>query len=258
MPIEEFNSPKLLRYYTTVAEGLHPKVHKALLAGITSGKLLALRRYLLAGPKKIEKNWAWDAEQERDFKADRSRYDAMEQALKKVKDAFQARCAGCTLHAKTEARNYERQLELWNQNEKKNGLEEKLRVLAREELVDEHYPDDPKPHDPSLHNFGEFLIKNGSPEILGGTTTNAPPGLSDHGQLTAFDFVVMKNGHLVAGTSTNKDYMRINWEQSGYAKSLKEAAEEANKALKPAAMFEGPLRAGRLYEPWHYKYVIQT
>ena len=49
---------------------------------------------------------------------------------------------------------------------------------------------------------------------------------------------------------------RLDWQRAGnYFNQV--VNEFPASPLKPAAQFEGPLCAGNLYEPWHYKYVAR-
>ena len=69
---------------------------------------------------------------------------------------------------------------------------------------------------------------------------NAAPGTSDHGQVRAVDFVVMRGREVVAGTT--RSTIAAAWTASGWAQRLVEAA--AGTRLR------GPLRVP--YEPWHW------
>jgi hypothetical protein len=70
--------------------------------------------------------------------------------------------------------------------------------------------------------------------------TSAAPGTSDHGQMRAVDFVVMKGGTIIADTTSST--IVPNWRVPGWEKALIEAA-------KPTKLM-GPLAAP--YEPWHW------
>jgi hypothetical protein len=69
---------------------------------------------------------------------------------------------------------------------------------------------------------------------------NAAPGTSDHGQVRAVDFVVMRGSELVAGTT--RSTIPSAWTAPGWAKKLADAV--AGTRLR------GPLRTP--YEPWHW------
>ena len=79
---------------------------------------------------------------------------------------------------------------------------------------------------------------------LSGSPSNATPGLSQHGQAKAFDFVVSRGRDVVAGTVTAT--IQEKWEDAGWTAKLKQAVQDAG------GKFVGPLPAP--YEPWHYIY----
>jgi hypothetical protein len=75
--------------------------------------------------------------------------------------------------------------------------------------------------------------------------TVATPGLSQHGQLRAFDFIIVQGDQIIAGASTGG--IGAIWDKSGWTEKLKVAITTAS------TKFSGPLAAPR--EPWHYTYM---
>jgi len=70
--------------------------------------------------------------------------------------------------------------------------------------------------------------------------TSAAPGTSDHGQMRAVDFVVMKNGKTIADVVSST--IIPNWRVPGWEKALIDAASTTK--------LKGPLPTP--YEPWHW------
>ena len=76
--------------------------------------------------------------------------------------------------------------------------------------------------------------------------TSAAPGTSDHGQDGAVDFVIKKNGLIIAGVSKPK--MQKDWSDTGYVDSRREATKGTDLV--------GPLiKDKKLWEAWHYRLV---
>ena len=88
----------------------------------------------------------------------------------------------------------------------------------------------------SVEGFATWLRERGVDPEPG----NAAPGTSDHGQVKAVDFVVMRGRELVAGTT--RSTIPSAWTAPGWAQKLVEAV--AGTRLR------GPLRTP--YEPWHW------
>ncbi len=210
-------------------------------------KLLALRGYIRHGEIKDEE-WAWTEQQSDDFKK-RREYKALMEAVKQVQNQFATANPEYTLRTNTKYRSLDTQINLWNKNDTVKNLGGVLIKKSLEEIAD--YPEIPT--DESLTKFRKFL----KTQDIGGSPSNATPGLSDHGHLDAFDFAVMKGSVIVAGTSTKNNYQRENWDKPGWTEKLKNIIETVNKNLKDGR-FEGPLHVGRLYEPWHYTYISMT
>ncbi len=128
------------------------------------------------------------------------------------------------------------QVDLWNQNPtvQRLGLELKTKLLKTLETL----PDTPDPT--SLQTFKKVLVEVG----LSGSPSNATPGLSQHGQAKAFDFVVFKGARSSLGPSPPRS--RKSGMTSGWTANLKKAVQDAG------GKFVGPLASP--YEPWHYIY----
>ena len=75
--------------------------------------------------------------------------------------------------------------------------------------------------------------------------TVAVPGLSQHGQLRAFDFMVVRGGRVIAGASTGS--IPTDWDGARWTERL------ADAICSVSDRFLGPLYDP--YEPWHYTYV---
>ena len=90
-------------------------------------------------------------------------------------------------------------------------------------------------------------------------TTNAAPGLTDHGLMQAADFVVYtRRGAPVAGASTSQASIDL-WEGRNantpvnFSAALNTAVRAFNRN-EPEARFDSQhLQAP--YEPWHYRYL---
>ena len=242
---------KLTRYIDEISLTMDPRAYKALQRiGFEPAKLLALRGYVRQGKIRDEK-WAWTKQQSDDFKKGRE-YERLMEAVKQVQNQFATANPGYTLNTKTEYRTLEDQINLWNQNHTVKHLGGVLIENSLEEIAD--YPEIPT--EESLTRFRKFLKAQNS-KAIGGSPSNATPGLSDHGHLNAFDFVVMKGSEIVAGTSTKNNYQQERWDKPGWTEKLKNIIETVNNNLKDGR-FEGPLKAGSLYEPWHYAYKSMT
>lgn len=195
-------------------------------------QLLALRRYLRLTGRRVKQQWAWSAEESvAHMKSAETK--ALLSEAERVRHQFAKANPGYYLEI-SPLRSLERQVKLWNQNNTVAVAGGGLLKAAISELEKPSYLDFPSPG--SVSSFSLFL-KNFrvNPE-----PTSAAPGTSDHGQMHAVDFVVMKGGRTVAGVESSR--IQLDWEQAGWTAKLKDAAE--------GTTFDGPLKAP--YEPWHY------
>jgi len=229
---------KLDRYLGGVAARLdaRPRGAVARIEGLHR-KLLAVRTYL-ARTGEIRSGWTWSDAQFERFRASGQYAEALAE-VEKVRSAFALLNPGYTLSVQTEVRTLSEQIGLWNSTGSVNTAGMQLLEACRRFIVDSTlYSDLPGTAD--LGRFRTALRKCAVKTV----PTVAVPGLSQHGQLRAFDFVVRKDGEIVAGTSTGD--IGVLWDRSGWGRRLQEAVEAAS------SRFEGPLRSPR--EPWHYTY----
>jgi len=231
---------KLQTYVGEIEKELETRIQGAL-TGMPSidRRLLAIRGYLRFPSMRrgsIDANWAWSNQDMEEFKKT-VEFTRMKDAVAGVKATFAAQNTGFTLGVDPDkVRSLESQVNLWNQNAtvQRLGLELKTKLLKTVEGL----PD--IPDDTSLKAFKKVLVE----AELSGTPSNATPGLSQHGQAKAFDFVVFKGRDVVAGTVTAT--LQEKWEDAGWTAKLKKAVQDAGNE------FVGPLPSP--YEPWHYVY----
>ena len=173
----------------------------------------------------IDDNWAWSNQHMEEFKKT-AEFTKMKKAVADVKAAFAAQNAGYTLGVDPDkVRSLETQIKLWNQNHTVHKLGRELKTKLLKAL--ETLPD--TPDEASLKAFKKVLVE----ARLSGTPSNATPGLSQHGQAKAFDFVVSKGRDVVAGTVTAT--IQEKWENAGWTAKLKKAVQDAG------GKFVGPL-----------------
>jgi hypothetical protein len=206
-------------------------------------QLLALRRYLRAQNREhrnLAAIWSLSAEEmsqsintrPTEDGASTLGYQLMSQAARVQRD-FAAANPGYRL-AVSPPRDLERQVALWNGNLA-------LRATARElcgRAVEE--AGKPKFELPAPLSAVEALTRWIQESRVNNEPGNAAPGTSDHGQLRAVDFVVMRAGVVIAGV--RRSTIPTEWTASGWARRLADAT--ANTILV------GPL--ARPYEPWHW------
>lgn len=231
---------KLKAYADAVEKELETEIQGALNGmPLMDRRVLAIRGYLrfpTMGRGSISANWAWSNQDMEEFKKT-TEFTKMKAAVADVKSTFAAQNVGFTLGVDPDkVRSLESQVELWNQNPtvQKLGLELKTELLKTLATL----PD--TPDEASLKAFKKVLIE----ARLSGTPSNATPGLSQHGQAKAFDFVVLKGRDVIASTQTAT--LKEKWDDAGWTAKLKKAVQEAGDK------FIGPLPAP--YEPWHYIY----
>ncbi len=149
-------------------------------------------------------------------------------------------------------RTMDDQIRLWNNNRNMPAQGTALLRLVERRLTRREYPD---PHtEASAQAFTDWFVALDDPE-----TTNAAPGLTDHGLIQAADFVVYtRRGAVVAGTSTSQDSIDL-WEGRNvntplnFSAALNTAVRDFNRA-EPEARFDNQ-HLQRPYEPWHYRYL---
>jgi hypothetical protein len=199
-------------------------------------RALALRRYLRMQNRQginIHSRWAWTPEQAKELSGTGKAKLLMEQAAK-AQEAFLKSNPGYSL-AVSPLRSVERQVELWNGNLSVNAAATQLFGLVLQKL-DEADFELPATH-VKVEKFATWLQnREVSPE-----PTSAAPGTSDHGQLRAVDFVVVRGRAVIAGTKTAR--IHAEWTATGWDKKLAEATTNTKLV--------GPLK--HPYEPWHWR-----
>jgi len=223
---------KLDAYFNALAQTFPSKVQEALrMIGQPSRQLLALRRYIRKA-KGLESQWVWSQEQIRSYQAS-PQFARVRMEIDKVRKKFEELNPGYTLGV-SPIRDLPRQVALWNGNKTVHAAAEDLKRKSLQEIV--NYPDAPDPT--SIEKFRAFLGHSSvNPE-----PTSAAPGLSDHGQMHAVDFIIMQGHQKIADTVTAT--IGTKWDASGWTKKLNDAVTLSK------SLFIGPLQHPR--EPWHY------
>lgn len=196
-------------------------------------QLLALRRYLRLGGKKVHANWAWTAEQAERFLKEGTGKLLAEEATK-VQKAFSTSNPGYSLLI-SPLRSLTRQVRLWNANNSVQKAGNRLLKDMIEELKNEEdYPAAPTGVSTSIFK----VVLRGA--AVTPEPTSAAPGTSDHGQMRAVDFVVVRGQTIVAGIQSST--IATIWKERGWEEKLI-AATKGTKLV-------GPLK--HPYEPWHW------
>jgi hypothetical protein len=196
-------------------------------------QLLALRRYVRLGDKKIRAKWAWTSEETERLSQSGPALLLLSEA-DRVQHAFAAQNPGYALDI-SPLRSLDRQVLLWSKNNSVQTSAGRLREMVASELQKHEYQE--PPDGTSTRAFMAYLRRvEVKPE-----PTSAAPGISDHGQMRAVDFVVRRGGLIVAGTET----VRISgdWERTGLERKLQRATS--------GTKLVGPLK--HPHEPWHYR-----
>jgi hypothetical protein len=224
---------KLDAYFNAVAQTFPAKVQEALrMIGNPARKLLALRRYVRSA-RGLEAKWVWSQDQITAYLAS-PQYAQVRLEIDKVRKKFEELNPGFTLGV-SPIRNLNRQVALWNGNSTVHSAAEDLTRKCLQEIA--NYPD--APDAASTEKFRTFLGHSAvHPE-----PTSAAPGLSDHGQMRAVDFVVIQGHRTVADTATST--IPSQWDTPGWTKKLNDAVTLSK------SRFVGPLQHPR--EPWHYR-----
>jgi hypothetical protein len=229
---------KLGRYVNAISAALDSRPRAALtrIEG-TARQLLALRGYLRSEGG-LGARWSWTEEEIRQFEKSAEYRGALDE-VEKVRRKFAESNPGYELYVNTQVRTLEKQIRFWNETRSVQVAGDGLLAAALRELDNPAYTDPPTPA--SINRFRQFL-KSARLEVA---PTVATPGLSQHGQLRAFDFQVQRGQQLVAGTDS-ASVVPV-WEGQGWEKKLNAAVFAVSRK------FKGPLVSPR--EPWHYDYV---
>lgn len=225
-------------YTLSAAQKIDPKVAGSIekIDG-AARRLLALRGYLRSRGG-LQTKWSWSAEEIARYKRSEE-YKAALAEVEKVKAKFAEQNPGYSLEVNTEVRTLEAQIYSWNRTPSVAQAAETLLAATQQELANPAYKD--QPDDASLRRFQNFL----SNQTLSVAPTVATPGLSQHGQLRAFDFKIKKGNQIVATTESST--IKTVWDAEGWTRKLNAAVTAASNK------FAGPLASPR--EPWHYSYV---
>ena len=224
-------------YLDGVAKKLDPKAARALnkIEGLAR-KLLAVRGYLRSGGS-LNSKWSWTDEEISRYKASAEHKAAMAE-VEKVKAKFAEQNPGYELYVNTQVRSLDAQIKSWNATKSVQASADELLAAALSEVSGQGYKD--QPDGQGVARFQKFLQN----QKLSSTPTVATPGLSPHGQLRAFDFQIVKDGKVIAGTDSS--IIKTVWDGQGWTEKLKKAVTAAS------TKFTGPLTSPR--EPWHYNY----
>jgi hypothetical protein len=242
------HDPKIEWYLTTiagwsirpsaradVAEALRQIGQAALMKYAQALRLLALRRYLrLQEIYQVDLHsiWPWTAEQAREnLTAGPARLLMAEAG--RVQATFARNNPGYALGL-SPPRSLERQVELWKDSADARSAGTMLVKDVTIELAKPTY--DLPAQMTTVEAFAVWLRKREVRPEPG----NAAPGTSDHGQLRAIDFVVMRAGSVIAGTQ--RSTIAGQWTAPGWSQKLADAMA--------GTQFRGPLR--NPYEPWHW------
>lgn len=229
---------KLHAYMEVLSRSVAPKA-RAVLPKISSGarRLLALRYYLVRSGA-IRSQWTWSHEEITRYRKSAEYRDAISEVAK-VKRRFAELNPGYRLGVNTEIRSVNEQINIWNSvGTIKAGGEDLKRKLLK--AIADTTKFTPVPDKSSLARFRRLLTSTS----VGTTPSAAVPGLSQHGQLRAFDFIIKQGDGIVAGASIAS--VRSVWDSGEWTKKLKEAITQSSDK------FSGPLASP--YEPWHYTY----
>jgi hypothetical protein len=225
-------------YIIAAAQKLDPQVAGAIgkIDG-TPRRLLALRGYLRSRAG-LKSKWSWSTEEIARYKQS-AEYKAALAEVEKVKAKFAEQNPGYSIEVNTEVRTLEAQIASWNRTPSVNTAAEALFAAAQKEFANPIYK--AQPDDAGLRRFQNFL----SNQNLAVSPTVATPGLSQHGQLRAFDFRIKQGSQTIA--TTDSSTIKTVWDAQGWTQKLNAAVTSASRK------FAGPLAAPR--EPWHYSYV---
>jgi hypothetical protein len=196
-------------------------------------QLLALRRYLRLGAAAIRAQWAWTDEEAMRF-GQQGKFKLLLDEASKAQTIFATANPGYTLGT-SPLRNLKRQVGLWNNNNVVQGVADSLQSHMLAFMQKSRFSD--VPTRPSLAAF-TFKLK-GAP--VHPEPTSAAPGVSDHGQMHAVDFVVRGGGRIVANVDSGT--IQTVWKAGGWEAKLIAAASQTKLI--------GPLQ--HPYEPWHWR-----
>jgi hypothetical protein len=238
------------------------------LRGNAAAWVLAVRGYLRtmgtgdAGYLAFRRRWAWSDERVQRV-LDSAAGTLYTQRIETVRNNFNAipEMTGHTLHTGSLRRSLNTQANLFAGNWSVALLGADLLRQTEAEVARTTYPNEPTAAAAAtLRRFilGAQLAAVDNPRTTRveavRSPTNATPGLSDHGRLSAVDFVVKQGRNTVAGADSAQI---TTWRRAlATGMSFDTALQRAIGALNRdagAVLFEGPLPAPD--EPWHYTYL---
>lgn len=202
-----------------------------------AGRRLLALKYYLRRQGQIPQRWSWTLRQTARYRGTAEYHQAMMEVAK-VKAKFAELNPGYALQVNTQVRMLEEQIAIWNTTPSVTAagsvlLEQCMGLLADTAFAGVAGGDD-------LARFQELLENHKVAYV----PTVAVPGLSEHGQLRAFDFIILQGDQIIATTESSS--ITAVWDNSGWTAKLKDAVTAASNR------FEGPLASPR--EPWHYSY----
>jgi len=212
--------------------------------------MLAVRGYVRFH-KRINKRWAMTESEVATFKKTPASAQIIKD-IKSIKKTFRnnnknigegANKKSYTLRA-SGFRSLDQQIKKYNKNKNIGTvaiqLKRKLiKELNRKKDKKEVYPDTPDTR--SIALFKTWLEK-----VHLSSTNLATPGLSDHGKIKAYDFIVMDGSKKVTSISV-KTAKKVWRGEQNWQKKLNEAIVKAT-----GTRWKGPLK--KPDEPWHYVY----
>lgn len=233
---------RLRSYIDSVAAPLDPRINKALRRiPATPRRLLALK-YYLGRLTEVDSIWAWTFQEAREYRKTEEYRQAIAEVTR-VRQVFDSLYSGYSLSAPMEIRSFEAQLNNWNAVRSVAVVADSLFDSCMTMMADTASIFGKSD---SIHAtlFQDFLNAWETPTA----PTVAVPGLSQHGQLRAFDFRIYRRRRLIAGATAAT--IERAWDSSGWTAKLKAAITLASNR------FDGPLQ--NPYEPWHYTYIPRT
>lgn len=232
-----FEIAKVQSYITLSAKPLDKRIQSALtkIDGAPR-RLLALKYYL--DRRSVKGIWAWTAGEMTKYRKS-VEFRIANAEVDKVISLFQRTYPGYQLRASKLARSLEEQVGLWNKTQTVNTSSTNLMKQVVNTFSRDSYPDTATKQ--SLGRFQKFLRNQKAKPV----PTVAVPGLSHHGQLRAYDFIIWQGDKIVAGTSAGS--IRREWGGAGWGEKLRQVVYRASSS------FEGPLTSPN--EPWHFTYI---
>lgn len=224
-------------YIDVTAARLDRRVGQAMRWIDGAGRRLLALKYYLRRRSQIPQRWSWTVKQSARYRGTAEYRQAMMEVAK-VKAKFAELNPGYALQVNTQVRMLEEQIAIWNATPSVGAagavlLNECMSLLADTTFTGAVSGD-------NLTRF-QSLLENHKVAYV---PTVAVPGLSEHGQLRAFDFVILQGEQIVAGTASSS--IAAVWDNSGWTEKLQDAVTLVSDR------FDGPLASPR--EPWHYSY----